>query len=47
MKWHYFLGACLLTAAILVPMGVPVAAVAGGITLATVIKVMTSFKKRS
>ena len=44
MSLHYFLGACFLSIAILVPLGAPVSAVAGGVVLATVIKLITSSK---
>jgi hypothetical protein len=38
MNPHYFLGACALTLLILVPLGAPISAVAGGIGLAMLVK---------
>jgi hypothetical protein len=40
MSSYYFAGACILAIAVLVPLGAPVSAVAGGVTLAILIKIV-------
>jgi hypothetical protein len=45
MKPYYFLGACVLAVAILVPLGAPIGTVVGGIMVAALFSMMLSKPK--
>jgi hypothetical protein len=44
MRMTYFIGACVLAAAILVPLGAPILSVAAGIAIALFVKVAQDVK---